>query len=87
VDDSPATSHASCRCRSSVPPHQIAAASEKIKNQRAKADDRVAAYLDLFMTYAFSGSAASPAAELQRCDRSRIILVSTTRPLEGGFGT
>jgi hypothetical protein len=60
-----------------------------MKHQRAKADGGAAAYstyLHLLMAHASSGSAASPAAQLQRCDRSKIILISTTQPLEGGFG-
>jgi hypothetical protein len=38
------------------------------------------------MSLAPAGGAASEAAGLQRCDRSKITFISTTEPKEGGFG-
>jgi hypothetical protein len=38
------------------------------------------------MAHPHGVSAAMPVAGLQRCDRSKITLISTTKPQEGGFG-
>jgi hypothetical protein len=38
------------------------------------------------MAHAHGGDAAMPVAGLQPCDRSKITLISTTQPQEGGFG-
>ncbi len=38
------------------------------------------------MAHAHGGGAAMPVAGLQPCDRSKITLISTTEPQEGGFG-
>jgi hypothetical protein len=38
------------------------------------------------MAHAHGGGAAMPVAGLQPCDRSKITLISTTQPQEGGFG-
>ena len=40
----------------------------------------------LIMAHASAGGGASEAAGLQRCDRSKITIISTTQPKEGGFG-
>jgi hypothetical protein len=39
-----------------------------------------------FMAHAHGGCGATPVAGLQPCDRSKITLISTTQPQEGGFG-
>jgi hypothetical protein len=38
------------------------------------------------MAHAHGGGAAMPVAGLQPCERSKITLISTTPPQEGGFG-
>jgi hypothetical protein len=42
--------------------------------------------LDCVMAHSHGGNAMSPIAGLQLCDRSKITLISTTQPREGGFG-